>query len=236
MNSKIRKPLAGLVALCSVSIVSVAFAQQREVRELGEFTGISVGGGVDLYLRQTDAFSVEVVAEDGDTDNIVTDVRNGTLEIRRRESITQLFDWRNDYSVHVAMPQLQSLTASGGSDVRTEGRFSGDSLTIHVSGGSDTTIEFDVDTLEIRASGGSDLSLTGNARSADIATSGGSDVAGRRLEIGEANVRSSGGSDISVTVRDRLVAAASGGSDITYEGNPDYVDVDKSGSGDVRHR
>jgi hypothetical protein len=49
-------------------------------------------------------------------------------------------------------------------------------------------------------------------------------------------VTTSGGSDLSLAVRDSIVANASGGSGISYSGDPRSKDINASGGSDVRRR
>jgi hypothetical protein len=176
---------------------------------------------------------VEVSSDD--VDDILTEVQGGTLSIRRKRS-WGFFDWGDHGSAVVTLPKLVALTASGGSDVRAEGTFSGDALEIVASGGSDMALDVAVATLEVVTSGGSDLRLSGTARSAHVQSSGGSDLDASRLTVDDADVQSSGGSDLSIMVRERIVGNASGGSDIRYSGEPRVVNVNSSGGGDVSRR
>lgn len=225
-----------LVVLVSCAATShVANAQQRETRPLEGFDAIEVGGGIDLDLRQAQGFVVEVEAE-GDPAEIITELRDDTLVIRRKNSRSFFFWNDDDARVHVTLPTLASLTASGGSDVRTEGNFASDNLKLVASGGSDLTIAVAAGSLEATASGGSDLRLSGTARSVRVQSSGGSDLNASGLVADEADVRSSGGSDLMIGVRNSIVGSASGGSDVTYSGEPRTVDVDASGGSDVRRR
>jgi hypothetical protein len=234
MKALKRAPAVSLV-LTSVLAATSAAAQQRETRPLEGFDAIEVGGGINLSLRQGERFVVEVVAEEN-LDEIVTEVRGGTLEIRRKQSLG-FFDWGDDHgSVNVTLPKLTALHASGGSDVTTEGTFAAEALAVGASGGSEVTIAVAAGTLVVEASGGSDMRLSGTARSARVQSSGGSDLDASRLEAEEAEVESSGGSDLAIAVRDKIVANASGGSDITYSGNPSSVNVNTSGGADVTRR
>jgi hypothetical protein len=228
--------LAASVLLLSAAAAPLpANAQQRETRPLTGFDAVHVGGGIDLELRQGSGFAVEVERDD-DLAEIVTEVSGSTLTIRRRSS-PRFFDWSGDIgSVSVTLPSLVSLAASGGSDVVTEGTFTSDDLEIVASGGSEIEIDVAAGTLDAETSGGSDLTLTGTARSARVRSSGGSDLDASRLTAGEADVHSSGGSDLEIAVRDSIVGEASGGSDVTYSGEPRTVDVDTSGGSDVRRR
>jgi hypothetical protein len=225
---------ASVLLLSGAAAPSPADAQQRETRPLTGFDAVHVGGGIDLALRQGTGFAVEV--ESDDLAEIVTEVSGSTLTIRRRSS-PRFFDWSGDIgSVSVTLPTLVSLAASGGSDVTTDGTFTSDDLEIVASGGSDIEIDVAAGTLEAETSGGSDLLLTGSARSARVRSSGGSDLNASRLTADAADVHSSGGSDLAIAVRDSIVGEASGGSDVTYSGEPRTVDVDTSGGSDVRRR
>jgi hypothetical protein len=232
-------PKSALVARLAVTSLLAgslpANAQDRETRDITGFDTVAVGGGIDLFLRQGDAFRVEVTADDGELGEIVTEVVEGKLDIRRRRPAGFL-DWGEPGYVSVTLPRLTAVTASGGSEVEAEGAFLGDDLEIVASGGSDVTLDVAVTGLAVSASGGSDVRLTGSARSARVQSSGGSDLNATGLTVDEADVESSGGSDLSIAVRQRLAANASGGSDISYSGKPTNVNVKASGGSDVRGR
>lgn len=224
-----------LILCSSVAAALPAVAEEREARALTGFTGITIGGGIDMRLQQGDRFEVEVITADGKLDDIVTEVSNGTLEIRRRQP-QGIFDWGKAGTVHVTLPALTSLTASGGSDVRSEGTFTSDAVEIVASGGSDLVLNVAASNLQVTVSGGSDVRLSGTARSASVQSSGGSDLNARELMVDDVEVQSSGGSDLSIAVRNKIVGNASGGSDISYTGAPTVVQVNSSGGGGVHQR
>ena len=233
MNAQDRATAVASILVASLWVCLPAAAQDTETRDLSGFEAVAVGGGIDLLLRQGDRFIVEVRSDD-DASEIITEVVAGKLEIRRERSFG--FNWGDAGSVNVTLPKLVALTASGGSEVEAEGALTGDALEIVVSGGSDVTIDVAVDTIEVSASGGADVSLTGTARAARLTSTGGSDLNAGRFTAGEVNVNSSGGSDLVVAVRDKITGHASGGSDISYSGQPSSVDIDTSGGSDVRRR
>jgi hypothetical protein len=93
-----------------------------------------------------------------------------------------------------------------------------------------------VSELEAMSSGGSDLRLSGTADSVAIQASGGSDIDARDLRARAVDIQTSGGSDAVIDVSERLVAQASGGSDIVYSGNPATADIDEGGGAGVTRR
>ncbi len=225
-----------IAMVSSAAIAASAVADVRETRPLTGFNSIAVGGGIDINLRQGQPFSVEVVADDGELDDIVTEVRDGKLEIRRSRSQGWFSRGDDAGTVNITMPALVSLTASGGSEVEGEGAFTADALELVVSGGSDLELDVAAGDLEVTASGGADVALRGSARTARLQASGGSDLDALGLTVDDADVQSSGGSDLAIGVRSRIVGNASGGSDISYAGQPSVVQVTASGGGGVRQR
>src|SRR3970040_2030005 len=117
MQTNSRALGVGLVLVALLPVSSRTLAQDRDIRDLEAFESVAIGGGVDLFLRLGERFAVEVESSEGDTSDIVTKVRAGTLEVGRERSFFDFFDWwSGPASVHVTMPALVSLTASGGSD------------------------------------------------------------------------------------------------------------------------
>jgi len=225
---------ASVILLPFATAPSAADAQQRHARQLTGFTAIEVGGGIDLILTKGDTFVVEVAASDDVAAKIVTEVVDKTLKISRK---TNFFHWGDGGAVYVTMPALAALDASGGSDVKTEGKFASDNLRIVASGGSDLTIDVEAGVLAVEASGGSDMRLSGTARSAHVESSGGSDLNASALTADEADVDSSGGSDLAIgVVRQKITGSASGGGDVTYSGTPATVSVNTSGGAELLHR
>jgi len=223
------------VTLVAWVAASCADAQPRQSRPLAGFDAIEVGGGIDLFVRKGDGFVVEVQASEEDAAKIVTEVVGKTLKIGRKSTLG-FFHWGDGGSVYVTLPALVSLDASGGSDVKTEGTFASDNLRVGASGGSDLTIDVAAGVLHVEASGGSDLRVSGTARSAHIESSGGSDLNASALMADEADVDSSGGSDLAIGVRQKITGEASGGSDVTYTGQPASVSVNTSGGAELHHR
>jgi hypothetical protein len=228
----------GLIVLAVVFSYRSADAQYdgaRETRTIAAFDAIQVGGDFEVEIHVGPQFHVEVVGEEGELHQIITQVRDSTLEIRRSRGSGKLFGLfpGNRGFVLVTMPELAAVSAAGGADVVAVDTISGESLRVTASGGADITLDIAVGSLAVASSGGADVNLTGNADLAEFRTSGGSDLNARSLTAREAQVLTSGGSDVGITVTGRLFGNVSGGSDVDYFGNPETVDVNVSGGGDL---
>ena len=211
--------LAASFALAAVSqkTINEPNAQKRQVPS---FTGIEVGGGIDLYLSQgTEAVAVSA-SETKYRDNIITEVKNGVLHIYYDAKSNFHGEWGNrKLKAYVSFKNLDQLEGSGGSDIKVDGTITVPKLSLHVSGGSDFDGKVNINDLKVDASGGSDVEISGTAKELNVEASGGSDFKGYELITDNTTVDASGGSDIYITVNKELNATSSGGSDIHYKGN-----------------
>jgi hypothetical protein len=204
-----------------------------EKRNVGSFHGVSVGGGIDLYLSQGNE-SVAVSASDTKFRNLIkTEIKDGILTI--------WYDYKNGersredkhLKAYVSFKTLDKLNGSGGSDIDVDGTIKTTTLKLDISGGSDFEGKIEAIDLTVEASGGSDVDISGSVKKLDIHASGGSDFKGYELSTDVCNLEASGGSDIEVTVNKELNAVASGSSDISYKGSAVVKGVKTSGSSSI---
>lgn len=203
----------------------------KKSRKVDNFSAVSVSSGIDLYLTQGNTVSLEVEADQNLHEYIITEVEDGVLKIYVDGSIRSA----KEMKVYLTFREIDTLSASGGSDVGASGTISLDKLTIECSGGSDLKMDLKVDELKLSTSGGSDASLSGEVKVLTARSSGGSDLDAIELKVAECTLESSGGSDARVYVTDKLKVQASGGSDVYYKGDA-VVDASVSGSSDIHKK
>ena len=226
--------IIGFILPFSLSACSGNF-NSSEVRNLKDFNGIEVGGGINVYLTQGKEYYVEVIAEEKILEEVKTEVSGDVLKIFRKNS--SWFNWSSgSIKVYVTTPSVEYLSSSGGSNVYGENNFNSSDIVIRSSGGSDIKISVNANNVEISSSGGADVHISGTAEFVKASSSGGSDINCYDLVAKTAELHSSGGSDIQMTVTEELDARSSGGSDIYYKGNPEKVHADSSGGSDVHKR
>ena len=214
------------IALLAVFFAIAAHSQKTindpnaQKRQVPSFTGIDIGGGIDLYLSQGEEAIAVSASEAKYRDKIQTEVKNGILHIWYDQNSSFHSDWGNrKLKAYVSFKNLDQLEGSGGSDIKVEGTISVSKLSLRVSGGSDFDGKVIINELKVDASGGSDVNIAGTAKDLTVEASGGSDFKGFELVTDNSTVEASGGSDIYITVNKELNATSSGGSDIHYKGN-----------------
>ncbi len=97
-------------------------------------------------------------------------------------------------------------------------------LSAHVTGGKAT----------FKLSGSSQLELQGTGKTLDITASGSSVAELPEFAVQDAQVNADGGSTISLSVSGNLIGKASGGSHVTYAGQPKSVNVQSSGGSSIK--
>jgi hypothetical protein len=227
---------------CLLLTAGLIFAQKTindpnaELRQVGSFSGISVSGGIDLYLSSGNEAVAVSASKPEYRDRIKTEIDNGVLKIWYDSKWGVSMSGNKNLKAYVSYKSLNALSGSGGSDINVDGTIAGNELTLRISGGSDFKGTVDVSKLIVRQSGGSDVRISGKASTLDVDASGGSDFKGYDLAAEVCQLEASGASDIEVTANREVSARASGASDITYRGKPAVKEAKSSGASSVRNR
>ncbi|MFT4023369.1 MAG: head GIN domain-containing protein [Flavihumibacter sp.] len=205
-----------------------------ELRPTAPFTGVRISSAIDLYLSQGDETGVAVSAEDPAVrDRIKTEVKDGELHI--------WFDgqnWKNwrgnkNMKAYVSVKTIESLKASGASDIKLMGKIRADKLAVDLGGASDLNGELECKTLEMDISGASDLTISGNIGATSMRLRGASSVKSWGLATDYCEVDVSGASSVNVIVNKELNVKASGASDVRYKGDGVIKEMKTSGASSV---
>jgi hypothetical protein len=221
-----------LVTLCQWD----TYAQSEEIRRVSNFKGIHISSGIDLYLKQGSVESVKVVADKDKMDKIITENEGGILKIYIESSKNWLdFEWKKSKAmkVYVTVKDLNALSATGGSDVYTEGKLDLIKLELKATGGSDIRLTLDADELTCSTTGGSDVILAGTATVFKASSTGGSDLKASNLKTNFCTVSSTGGSDAYVWAEKEISISATGGSDVYHKGGARVVKSSSTGGSDI---
>jgi hypothetical protein len=201
-----------------------------EERAVSDFDSVSVSTGINLFIEQGDDESLTIEAEDNVIPRILTDVRNGKLEIRFRAATFGGLNLRKPVNVYVTAVDIDGIEISSGADVETE-ELKTDKLSLNLSSGSSADIIIDVEELEVDLSSGSNLKAEGKATDQEVDLSSGVSYDAEDLESKTARLDVSSGSDAKVWVTEKLDVSISSGGSVRYKGSPEIVsDISSGGS------
>ena len=201
-------------------------------RNVGSFSAIKASSGVDVYLKQGDAGPISVEADENLQEYIITEVRNGELNVYTDANIRRAEKMR----VYVTIPEIRSLRSTSAGNIIGQSPVKSDKLELSASSAGDLKLEVYTSDLRVTISSSGDMTLTGEADKLDADLSSAGDLNAYDLEVREAYVNVSSAGDADVNVTEKITARASSAGDINYRGNPKYVDFHSSSAGGIHKR
>ncbi|HVN59015.1 MAG TPA: head GIN domain-containing protein [Bacteroidales bacterium] len=205
----------------------------KKERTMSGFDAVKVSSGIDVYLSQGDKESVTVEADENLHDYIVTEVRNGVLNVYT-DNVSIRHAERE--RVYVTIKDVKSLRTSSAGDIVGETPIKCGDIEISASSSGDITLELHADKVDVDISSAGDIKLNGDAQSlrADLSSAG--SLKAYDFKVKEADVSVSSAGDADIYASDKLMARASSAGDIHYMGSPKYVDAHSSSAGGIHSR
>jgi hypothetical protein len=227
-----------LVTVLACMFSMWAFAQTKQTRTVGDFSGISSATGIKVKITQGSENAVVVSSsKDELINNLKTEVdKNGVLKIYYKNP--NKLNWnktRNlQLNAYVTYKSINALTASSGSSMESTQAVSAEALSIDVSSGAEMELDIVTTDCNINMSSGSTAKVGGNAANVKIDASSGSSFKGVNLTAESCKASVSSGAEVKMEVTKKLSASASSGGSFKYKGNPEIEKKTTSSGGEVK--
>jgi hypothetical protein len=226
-----------LVILIVGFFVANPVLAKEETRDLPAFTKISLRISGKVYVEQGATQSVRIVAEDETLEEIITEVKDRTLNIKFPN--TNMFrNWNpGKIEIYITIPGIDALTVSGSGDIVSK-EIKSRILDLAVSGSGNIDIDKLISeqvSAAISGSGNISLSGSGVAKELKARISGSGNINASEFEAENVDVQTSGSGNCSVISNGEIKARISGSGNVNYSGNP-AIDSSVSGSGKVKKR
>lgn len=225
----------GLLAMFMLSgclaVVNGDGVKREEVRTVGDFQKVHVGGGFEAVATLGSPASVTIESDENIVRAITTTVSGGELVIDAPEGTLLLPV--NPVKIKIVSPALTGIDASGGAVVTMDASAS-PTFQLDASGGAKVIVHgLKSERLLVHGSGLSRVTIDGVARDAEFDLSGASVFDGDQVPFESAHFAGSGGSAGTVRVSGTLRGGLSGGSKLTVLGHPAHLSVETSGGSAV---
>ena len=212
-----------------------AFAEDEE-RKVPTFSEVNLRIPAKVYVEHGKKQSVEIVAKSSTLEEIITEVKGRTLNIKfpNTSFLWKKFD-PGKIEIYITMVEVDGLSVSGSGDIFAE-EIESKILDLSVSGSGDIVIEELVaKRISSSISGSGDITIKdgGVADDLSVSISGSGDVKAIGFEALDVVVRISGSGNCSVTSNGSIKARIAGSGNVTYGGNPS-IDSSVAGSGRVK--
>ncbi|MGR9114817.1 MAG: head GIN domain-containing protein [Gammaproteobacteria bacterium] len=182
----------------------------RQTRQMDAFHSVKILGGVDVDYRQEPRQRIEVIGDSNLLPLINMQVSQGVLTVGSNES----YQVRLPLTVQLSASELKALAMYGAGDIMLAG--------------------LDEASLRLDLNGSGDVKVEGKVGYFSINLTGSSDVDAEDLISEQAEVRLTGSGDVDLTVKRLLKVQVLGSGDVTYYGNPEKIQKQIIGSGDLR--
>lgn len=197
-------------------------AQQVQTREVKPFHKIQASGSVNIFFTQSDTASLIVKADKDEINNVETKFENGILIISNKGRFL------DPVNIYVKNSSLSGIETSGAVDLKIFQILKTDSLEINASGSSDIHAKVETHKVKCLQSGASDVSLDGTTDQLESNVSSAASLKGYNLISKNTDIITTGAASAKIYVTDKLVANASGASDIKIKGDPKEVNAESS--------
>lgn len=204
-----------------------------EIKDFNGFTEIEAHNGFQLKVVQSSTFSIEITADDNLHEHIKVSKPGDTLKIE----LDGIWGCNScTLEAKITMPDINNLNLSGGSRADISGFNLSHDFSVELSGGSRLDGSITVADADFNLSGGSRINLEGSGNDLVVDGSGGSQLDLDLFPISNADISLSGGGKADINVSGTLSVDLSGGSQVTYVGQPTLGDIDLSGGSTIRSK
>jgi len=224
-----------IFAITATAGIVYGQSDNKETRNLKDFTKVNFGVSGNLYINIGSEFKVVLEGDRDLLEDIETEVSGGKLVIKKDNWHMNM---NERVTVYITMPEIEGLGVSGSGKAEIKDAVKTDDLGLSVSGsGKIFTGTIAVNNLKCSISGSGDINVGGgNAETGDISISGSGNYTGETAKIKSADISISGSGNCMINVSESLEAHVSGSGNVTYTGGSPKIDARVSGSGKVRSR
>jgi hypothetical protein len=193
----------------SSKIIEGSGVLSRERRHVNDFHSVEIKTGADVNFTRDGDTGVEISGDDNLLKLIRTDVVGGVLII----SSTESYQTKSPLVVSLTGPHLSSIAMHGAGDIKL------------------TDLKENDLAMELNGSG--EVSVSGSVGQFNVLLNGSSDVEAEELVSENANIQILGSGDIEVNAKQSLDVSIIGSGNVKYFGNPEKINRQIIGSGEV---
>lgn len=208
---------------------------KSQTREVSDFHAIEIEYPAQITITQGEAVSVKIEAEDNILPGLITQVKNGTLNISYKSDDGKHVNPTKAVKITIVVKDLDDVQFASAGELSING-LKTDALDFSLNGAGKVAIN-DITTkiLKLDLSGAGSLEATGTADSLDLNISGFGSFEGADLHSQTASINISGAGSATAWADDELDANVSGAGSINYYGSAS-VTKNVSGVGSINYQ
>jgi len=212
-------------------LLQMAFAQ----KPLDSFEKISLGGIGDVRLEKGNENSILFEKlENLSEDDFVVEVEDHILKIRLKEDKNYNNKDRKAQICVTYSGTLNSISLSGAGNIKSKQTLEANELDLKLSGAGNITLDLNVDKLTTSLNGAGNFYLSGKTDTQVLKISGAGNIEAFDLVSQDCLASVSGVGNLEVNAHRSLDATANGVGNIYYKGNPQVLNNQAKGMGNIK--
>lgn len=193
------------------------------------FNQISISGAFDVTLIPSDSDEIIVEADENLFEFIIIRVKGSTLHIDTDRRLNS----KDGILISVPVEEIEQIVSSGASSIKSSDRIILKGLDVVLSGAGKIDLDLEATSVDVDISGATMVYLEGSTDNFNIDMSGAGSLEAGYFETKDCSVSISGVGKVLVNVSGKLNANVSGLGKVEYVGEPESVQGDVSGVGNV---
>ncbi|SNR38883.1 head GIN domain-containing protein [Lutibacter flavus] len=205
-----------------------------KTRSVGDYDKIGVSGSFDVKLYKGNEGKITIKADENLMEYIVTEVKNGNLEIKPKKG----YNIRSRKTIEITVPfeDIKAVSLAGSGDVYTTDVIKSSELKLSLAGSGNIDLNVDTSDLDSSIAGSGNIKLNGKAKEFSCSIAGSGNLNGSDLKASIAKAKIAGSGNIKINAVNEIHAKIAGSGNIIYSGDPDIVKSNSAGSGSVRKK
>lgn len=219
-----------IIFFCLRGFSSSFIPNSKEIRNLEKFNSISLSISAKVFIVQGSECRLEIEADEDDLAKIETEVKNGKLEIKTKNWVSNL---HGNIVINITMPELKGLSVAGSGSIMANSEFKCQELDLAVTGSGTIKMEnLAVKELDAVITGSGNIKLNGGPAADDLTLTitGSGSYSAEGLKINEARINITGSGSAKVHVVRELNTNITGSGSVLYQGDP-IINANSTGSG-----
>lgn len=208
---------------------SLAFAQEKITKQVGEFTAIKSFDKISVKLVKSTENKVELSGAESENVELVND--NGELKVKLKTQ--RILKGEDVVATVYHTKELYDIAATEGSYISSDDVFKTVDLKLSAKEGAEIKLKVDVKKLNGSLTTGGKITVEGTAQNQDYVVNAGSILKAQTLKSEQCSVTSNAGGDANVTATELVDAKVRAGGVITIYGTPKVINEKKVMGGKI---
>ncbi|WP_372792820.1 head GIN domain-containing protein [Lutibacter sp.] len=203
-------------------------------RTVSDYDKVAVAGSFDVKLLKGKEGILTVKADENLMEYIITEVKNGDLEIHIKKG----FNISTNKTINITVPfeTINAISLAGSGDITSEDIIDSSDLTLKLAGSGNMSLNVSTKNLTTSIAGSGNMSLKGDSNEFECNIAGSGNINGYELKALIANAKITGSGTIKINAVNEIHAKSAGSGNIYYSGNPSIEKISSVGSGSVKKK